>query len=158
MREELAYVAGLLDGEGYIGIARMARDQYKHGVNYTPMVKLVSTHEPLVSYLIERFGGNRSHRVFPSHRNSRDAFEWGIRSRRRVLPFLKQIRPWLRVKADAADVVIGLCESMGRWGCNGMSDEEFQRRTRLWEDLRRLNHRGRPPAETEREDTLHTAG
>jgi hypothetical protein len=154
MSEELAYVAGLIDGEGYIGIMALRMARVKRGIYHTPVVKLVVTDIATIDFLMGRFGGYRSVRNFPNNPYYQTAYGWEVKNCQPVIAFLKEVRPWLRIKAQQADVVLEFCEGRTqRFGRNGISDAEYDRRAESYRQIRQLNHRGPPPAETEREDT-----
>lgn len=156
---ELAYTAGFVDGEGYIGILKHTHKASKRGYAYEPIVKVVNTDRRPIDFLHENFGGYLGTRRFLSTQNSRDAYSWDLKNVKPVLAFLQLVRPFLRCKAEQADVVIVLCLGpYGIWGRGSVSDDEYARRTALYDQLRVLNHRGRPPAETEREDTQPPTG
>ena len=155
---ELAYLAGFLDGEGYIGILRHTHKASKRGYTYEPIVKVVNTDRRPIDRYRSRFGGYLSLRHFPG-KNNKDAHGWDLKNVKPVLAFLTTIRPYLWLKADQADAVIELCSSgYGMWGRKSVPDDECARREALYDRIRVLNHRGLPPAETEREDTQTATG
>lgn len=149
--EELAYTAGLVDGEGYLGIRINTNPRCKRGFHYSAVVKISMTHEGTIRLMREWFGGHISHRVFTSERDWKDAWEWSISNAKPVAEFLKHVRPWLRIKAAQADLLIDFsAHHMNVWGKNGVSDEEHAVRTAAYERIRALNHRGRPQRLSER--------
>jgi len=90
---ELAYMAGLLDGEGCIC---RHREQWE--------VKISNTHEQLIYKLQAIAGGSVN---FPKKfgTNPRKVCgSWYIASARNVYKFLRIVRPFLIVKADTADI------------------------------------------------------
>ena len=103
--EELAYIAGIVDGEGYIGI-------YKHPDNYTiyrTIVGVTNTDLKLVDWLHEMLGGNIYEK--PSYgKNHKTQYNWKLNGTH-IVDLLKAIRPYLRLKDEQADIILEL-ESM----------------------------------------------
>jgi hypothetical protein len=150
MSEVLAYTAGLIDGEGYIGIVKRHRPDF-HGRRYhQPTVKLVSTDEGMVDWMLQ-FGGYKYRRK-PTTTNRNPTWWWELRGWIQIEPFLRQISPWLRTKAEHAVVMAEFFASPKGKGRVRLSEEVLAGRERLYLRLRQLNRRGPPPAETKRED------
>lgn len=104
----LAYTAGIIDGEGYIGLARntTAKD------SFTPVVKVVSVDEYMVPFMLEHFGGHLSRRRSQNvEKNHRASLEWQLRNAINVQGFLLAIYPYLRVKKAHAEVVISYIQN-----------------------------------------------
>lgn len=99
-REILAYTAGIIDGEGYIGITKSGK--HKSGtIRYTLKVVVGSTDRPMVEFLREYFGGNISIRKVVGNRQPQWA--WEVASNKAVV-FLRQIIEFLRIKKLQAEV------------------------------------------------------
>ena len=101
---DLAYIAGLLDGEGYIGI--VGRGEKQKG--YRATVTISSTNSEIILWLKSVLDGS----VYQStHRNKRwkDSWEWKL-STRNVIPLLTSLIPYLKIKKTQASLV---CEFQG---------------------------------------------
>ena len=101
MELSVPYVAGFFDGEGSIGI-------YSNGQRWgrTLRVQVTQTVTPqstiLLTAMRERWGGS----LCPFNKElRRNARNWQASARSGYL-FLLEIRPWLLLKADQADVVL----------------------------------------------------
>ena len=137
---ELAYYAGLIDGEGSIIIAK----QTSHPTRKTPMhvgilqVGMV-TREPLDD-LQRLFGGSvRVDKVrAPGYR---PMYRWACTGRNITTRALLQLYPFLRVKKPQAQRVLDLNLNWltpVRRDC-GVSPVELQRREALYREVRQLN-------------------
>jgi hypothetical protein len=96
----IAYFAGLIDGEGYIG-------SYSSKRFNTTVVKIkvnMTSHETITS-LKEFFGGN-IHARKQVEGNKRQ-WEWRV-SCKKAREVLRLIRPWLITKAANADEVMNI--------------------------------------------------
>lgn len=140
MDKQLAYLAGFLDGEGSIAI----------GLNKNPRGERrwylrISCHQldprPL-RLLADRFGGSVRRHGYQARR-TRQIFEWAVNSRQ-AYRVLKEVRPYLIVKADEADVGIEFQEVLMSRTLSrrvSLSEDEQGIRHSLYEKLRMLKQR-----------------
>ncbi len=105
-KTDLAYVAGLFDGEGCIQIIKT---NGKGRGLYNLRCSLEMTNEGLPRLLQVCFGGGCRRRNLPSPRQNQ--WEWTTLSRM-AYSFLKAIYPYLRLKKSEADVAIEFQEAM----------------------------------------------
>lgn len=101
----LAYLAGLVDGEAYVGIKKGRR---KDSVSplYHERIQIRMVHEPAIAFLAETLGGNyyRERRVYP---NRRPLFCYQA-SDAQAADILQRLLPYLRVKKASAETVLRL--------------------------------------------------
>jgi hypothetical protein len=128
---ELAFIAGLFEGEGCVRINRSLRKQIRYGKKvtmevYSLFVTIGNTDPRLVYPLKDMFGGSVSIRIRKDPRH-RPFFCWIISSNE-ALNFLEGIHPWLVSKADQVDIAITFQKSKTPRGIynkrNGKSREE----------------------------------
>ena len=126
--EELAWLAGWLDGEGYFGVG-------KSGCR----IQVANTHKPTQEYTRDHFGGavyqhNRTRRKA----NWRPQYRWQVngadaaRISRLVLPYLHE-------KQRQAEMLIEWWELGGGSG-KRLGPEAKQRRAEIKEEITRLKH------------------
>lgn len=104
IRMDIRYAAGIFDGEGFVYIFKKVK---RESIGYYVSVGVNMCHRPTVEAFYHRFGGhlnNGSTRKNPTHRR---LFYWGA-ANRMAASFLEEIRPFLVVKADEADVALQL--------------------------------------------------
>lgn len=90
---EIAYIAGLFDGEGCVTRA-----------NGRPIVQIGMTSEPVIAWLAE-IGGTV--RIEQPPGNRKPLHRWRILAANEVEEFLRAIYPYLRVKQqDAEDAIV----------------------------------------------------
>ena len=101
---DLAYFAGLIDGEGYIGIkkSKPAKDSVSPKFDARIQVRMVD--EPAIKFLAETLGGNY-YKEKPSVANGRPLFCYQAGGRK-CENILRVVRPYLRVKAKNAETVL----------------------------------------------------
>lgn len=101
-KTDLAYVAGIIDGEGWISIKNR---QIKNGNrNYALKVGLGNTNEWLVNWLKFSFGGS----VCIKKKwltNQKQQWVWDL-STKQASEFLKMILPYLKLKKPQAELAI----------------------------------------------------
>lgn len=102
--EELAYFAGIMDGEGTFSV-------YKTGTGlavYNAIANVTSTSEELVQWVKERFAGNVC-TASPSG-NRAKAWQWRLQYKPHLLLLLPQLLPFLVIKRFHARLLLKYCE------------------------------------------------
>jgi len=110
---DLAYSAGIIDGEGNIGIYA---NTGKHGFPAFKMrVRVNNTDEWLIHWLKENFGGSVGmvDRGPKYNRNWKPSWWWTISCRKAML-FLEMIFPYLRLKKPQAELAIKFQKAKSR--------------------------------------------
>jgi len=118
----LAYVAGVMDSDGCFMITRhkrkTQRKDYPHIVEqwswtYMPSVKICQIEPEAINFIKEELGygtitlgGAR-----PSRPNSMPIYQWGIRNRKQLVPFLEAILPYLKIKKHKAEYLLNYCNT-----------------------------------------------
>jgi hypothetical protein len=134
--EELAYLAGFIDGEGSLQIQRrIHRNEFGEWLGYSIYLDVGQTRRDILEYLKEQAGGGCIHHK-PSVGNRKQSWMLRIMGSQ-ALKFVSQIRPYLRVKSEIADVFL-------RFPMTGRktTDEQRQIKDALFLRARELNHRG----------------
>ena len=95
-KSDIAYAAGIIDGEGCISISK--------GPSYRCRVRVANTDLRLVNWLQKTFGGyaNNSAEVRGNRRNQ---FEWALNDNAAV-EFLHMIKSHLKLKREQAELLI----------------------------------------------------
>ena len=147
-KELLAYTAGIIDGEGYIGL--IPNSAVRNA--FAPKVKVASTNIKLIQFLKDNFGGHfdplRNH---PG--NMKSSGMWTLSNKKHVKPFLMSLLPYLILKDEQAKVIIEYCETCHfkemRQTNKELKEKAVQKRITYYKKIRLLNHRGLPAATTE---------
>lgn len=93
---EIAYIAGLFDGEGSVSLMRK-------GATFIARVSITNTHDGVLRLIQEQFGGTIYKRQYRGH--GQDVWGWQ-RNNSSAIAFLRHIRPHLIIKAPQADLLI----------------------------------------------------
>ena len=125
--EELAYMAGLFDGEGCIHIARI--NTKKRRLTYQLVCKVSMYNLPVLEMLKEYFGGSiRRESKDKIHNKYGLLHSWAIWGGNST-SFLKQLMPYLRIKKTQANLAIEFQSKKtvgakrGRWGNSSKAEE-----------------------------------
>jgi len=139
------YVAGILDGEGCIGIKKTTYKTKSGRTAYTPYVKVVMCDYIIPELFLHSFGGNTWERKRTD--GWRSSKEWTITGKPKVGWFLKRISKKLIVKRSQAKIVMDFC-ALANGDNRGTPKETSDESDRLYEEIRKLNSRVKTPAET----------
>jgi len=93
------YAAGLIDGEGYIGIQET-------GGSFQVRLKIAMTDKgkPALDQMARIYGGNITYSKGRGS-NRRDVYEWRLTGEK-AAHVIRQVKPYLLVKAEAAEVAL----------------------------------------------------
>ncbi len=132
--EEAAYLAGFIDGEGSLQVQfRLHTNKFGTWKGYSIYLEVANTNKEVIEYL-NGIGG--AMRLKPAKDNRKDAWIWhlcGVKAQDMV----RQIYPYLRVKKAIADVFL----KFPMYG-NMRTEETAQLKHNLYEEAKKLNHRG----------------
>jgi hypothetical protein len=103
------YIAGLIDGEGYLGILPSRAKGLKH-TSYEPVIKIGMTGAEalyIFEVLIIKYRGNINHAKLS--KGNRRVYVYVLKSKKNVLNLLKDIQPYLIVKREQAKILKDFC-------------------------------------------------
>ena len=125
--QELAYAAGLFDGEGSISLVR-----HRENRTHSPQVSIASTDYEVVNWFQERFGGSIVTKQ-PRMSNHSVSYDWRLTDRR-ALAFLGLIRPYLVIERKIRRIDLLLNDYVACTPRNGRyTDEMLERKQALLE-------------------------
>ena len=100
----MAYLAGIVEGEGTIGIEKGKIDKYRKNHKYILRLQVVNTDKRLLNWLKENYGGTVDIKS-EAKENWRRVYQWRLGSKR-AYTLLKCMRPYLVFKKEQADLAI----------------------------------------------------
>ena len=138
---DLAYIAGLFDGEGCISYERKP----PYGIHV--IVIMGQTEEYLIRWLYLAYGGRVRVRKAPTKfPNAKPLYVWWLRANE-ACSFLGDILPYLRIKKPQAEASIKYQEYLnsGHWGGKGhpLTNEQIALREAHRILIASLNKKGR---------------
>lgn len=141
------YIAGIIDGEGYIGLWKTKSRSLLREYGYRPGIKIAMVDcDDLLYALCDEFGGHIHHRIArqDNHRNSTC---WELKGKKLLKPFLEDIMPHLRLKTRQAELLHEFCQ-IGNLHPLYAPQERFEQAEAIYRKLLELKHES--PATTKR--------
>ena len=137
----LAYLAGIIDGEGCIRLAKLNDKR----TTVHPSVNCGMTQAAPVELLHQTFGGSVTWKQ-PTCKNAspcKPLLYWYASGANSAAKVLRQLYPYLRAKKEQAAIVLDFCFNKvdGR-KAGGVSQEEHRWREELYWKVKKLNQRG----------------
>ena len=157
---DLAYIAGLVDGEAYIGIKKDGSLQNgRVNPGYHERIQIRMVNEEAIKFIADNLGGNY-YKEKPSAENGRPLFCYQA-SDKLAANILTILLPYLRIKKEVAkyvlelrerkdnpDTIIVQVEQKSRWGTmmksgrSRHSPEEVEARKLLYQRCKEINKVG----------------
>lgn len=141
-----AWMAGIVDGEGSIGMEKCARKDRPNSI-YSPYVRIYNSDNRTFDLPMLYYGGS----VVPygTQLGRKTVYAWSC-PMSSIVQLLIDIRPYLRLKKEQCEVIFHYIERAmdfdrhckGRVGCLPLSDEELRLREETHTRLKELNKRG----------------
>lgn len=135
---ELAYIAGLFDGEGYITISIDGPHKTQRNAVHLLVVGVGMTDRPTIERFKEIWGGmaTMDPREYP---NRKRVYIWRVTGPQAIL-FINDVYKYLRIKKPQADIArrFQVLKSH-RWGRGGIPAENMTERNDLCERIRAMN-------------------
>lgn len=147
--EQLAYLAGIVDGEGSIYIGNFSSNPKTGTLHYQTNMEVTNTDENLINWLKETFGGRINKYTFKQlPKNSRrPVFRW-IVSGELIAYLCNLIQPYLVIKRAQCEIMLKMRETFkgtgavkGKSGCQPVTQEILQIRKMYFDQMRALHCR-----------------
>jgi hypothetical protein len=98
----MAYVAGLIDGDGSISLIR---EQRVSGAKYYPCIQLSNVFEDMIDFLHQTFGGSKKIKSHQAH-SKKIQYVWNVRGLESCSNLLEKVLPFLVLKKKQAKVLL----------------------------------------------------
>jgi len=144
LREDIfrAYLAGIIDGEGTIGIRRHKKNERTGYIKYMPYIQLVNTNYVLVKMFSDFMGGTKIFKHIGSKngfKGRKDCYVTKKSGTIAAIKIIKKLYPYLMVKKDLADLVIKLSEEGKKYSPVGKKIKRSKTNLPAGEAQRRAN-------------------
>lgn len=148
---DLAYIAGVMDSDGCFMITKHTRKWKGKPISpcYLPCVKISQVEDEAIKYITDilGFGSYKLDRArIRQYKNGlrfggKPIYEWYIRNRQILIPFLEGIIFYLKIKKNRAQFLLQYCKSINTKinGSFGLSKEELNYREESYKKMRELN-------------------
>jgi hypothetical protein len=139
---QIAYLAGLIDGEGCFYIGNVKQGKYGNGLQWHSMLKITSCDEELVVWLENTFGGSKDsrYRWTSKQKFTRPVFNWQATGP--MLDYLLPlVDPYLIIKKKQCDIMKRYRLTSKNIGSKRLPPEINKKRLELLNEMRNLNSR-----------------
>lgn len=143
-KTQAAYIAGVIDGDGYIGLSKKRTLDQRSGYSYRPVVSVSNTKVELLFWLEQITGVGSICAMKRSNLAHKQAFIWQTWSQR-AADILRLILPYLILKKKQAELMVSYTEKHGgsnRKGINGLTRAQHTDQARFHARMAKLNKRG----------------
>lgn len=137
-KEKLLYLAGIMDGEGCIGIELQRANKSCRKVDYyIPRVAIINSSYPLIEWLTNNFGGKYHTRK--KETGKKIIYVWNVFGQH-MEDIIRELIPYLIVKSKAANIILRYRETIGdEWN---IPQEIHAKRLKLYQEMRSVNKVG----------------
>ena len=98
---EIGYIAGLIDGEGYIRFNSAQRQ-----VSRVPIIAVTNTNVEVLNWLSKKVGGHVYLKNMPKKKTHKPSYEWKFCGVKQIKHFLEQIKDLLIIKRPQAELML----------------------------------------------------
>jgi hypothetical protein len=136
-----AYIAGIMDGEGFICIGRSI-SKNRSRWEYTPMVSATNTNRELLTWLqaTTRIGNVSPKPDSARKKNWKVAHQWRLRAYE-MPKFLQAIEPYLVIKQVQCELMLEFLANTPHIGGRTTDAQDLLSRV-IWSEMADLNKRG----------------
>lgn len=140
--EQIAYTAGIVDGEGCFYIGKVKQGSYGNGWQWRAMLEVTSCDKILIDWLNTLFIGatEEQYRWTSKKKFYRPVYKWRAHGPLldHLLPLLK---PYLTIKSKHCDVMIKFRSTCKNIGSKRLPDSVNSERDIYHKEMRKLNSR-----------------
>ena len=146
---QVAYLAGIIDGEGSIYIGNFSSNPKTGTLHYQTNMEVTNTDKGLIDWLMSNFGG-RMNLYTPKQtpKNSRKPVYRWIASGELLTHLCHLLLPFVVIKKRQCEIMIKMRETFektkvkkGKYGANQVSAEILELRKSFFNDMRSLHCR-----------------
>lgn len=150
-RLSYAWLAGLIDGEGWIGLhkngygpVQLSRSNPIITCSYHPIVSVQMTHEPTITRISQVSGFQREYTYRLKSGNHKPLWRWRVDDYVRTRAILEMIGPYLVTKRQQCEVLIKFIDErkFKRGGSTRRTEEDVLYCEYYYNFLKRLNQKG----------------
>lgn len=108
-KELMAYLAGIIDGDGSLSIIREKRGD---SFSFYPCIQVSNVFEGMIQLFKEKFGGTFKKKTKQPHQK-KDQFVWCVRGLDSCKSVIEKLRPYLVLKAKQSDLMLEFISTKG---------------------------------------------
>jgi hypothetical protein len=130
---EKGYIAGIIDGEGSLGIA-------KHSTRLTPYLEICNTKADFISWLRDKMGLGYITQYIPKKASYNNSYLFSLIRAEEIIQVLDAVEPYLVIKKKHAELLKEFCQLRTH---RKKTEPYTEREHQIYVELKNLNRRGR---------------
>lgn len=140
--EQIAYISGIVDGEGCFYFGNVKQGKYGNGTQWHCKLAVTSCDKCLTDWLNDVFGGykNQTYRYTSKRSFERPIYRWDASGL--LLDYLcPRILPYLIIKKRQCELMIKIRRTYANIGSKRLPDDVVELRLDYLHEMRKLNSR-----------------
>jgi hypothetical protein len=145
-----SYIAGIMDADGCFMIMRQKRgrkslEKGEFNLSHMAGLKIAMIEIEAISFITHEmgFGHYDLNGARKNRKNSKPIYHWYLRQRQRVMEFLENVIPFLRVKKKRAEFLFEFVQRMEKYtdkrSCKRLTKTELDYREKTYWKMREFN-------------------
>ena len=149
IKEKQAYLAGIIDGEGSIGLYKIKTYRARRGFTWKPTIQISNTNILLFDW-IRKYLGFGSFARYKGHKeNNKDRLVWRIGGSYSVIRLLKEVFPYLLLKKKHAILLTKATRILKHYSRH-YSNKYDIKLEEIYQEMKLLNRKGKGVTDTTR--------
>lgn len=133
------YIAGFIDGEGYISVVRHKDIRLNKGYTLFPIFRITNSNKEALEKINEFIKGDIRSNGKDKNPNHKQVYRIEVIKLERIKDILKKIEPYLIIKKQQAELMLDFCNKRLKINVKNYSEDDFK----FPELFSKLNKKGR---------------
>lgn len=133
------YIAGFIDGEGYISIVKHKDTRLKRGYTLFPIFRITNSDKIALLEINEFIKGKIKSNGISKNKEHKQVYRIEVIELRRIRDILREILPYLIIKKPQAQLMYDFCNKRLDYESRNYTDDDFK----FPELFSKLNKKGR---------------
>ena len=120
------YIAGFIDGEGYISIVRHKDTRLKKGYTLFPIFRITNSNKVALLEINEFIKGKIKSNGLSKNPNHKQVYRIEVIELKRIREILRKIKPYLIIKESHATLMLTFCNQRLSSKVKNYSEDDFK--------------------------------
>jgi murein DD-endopeptidase MepM/ murein hydrolase activator NlpD len=139
MEIDKRYIAGFIDGEGYISVVRHKDVRVKKGHTLYPIFRITNSNKEALEKINEFIKGDIRTNGNDKNYNHKQVYRIEVIDQKKIRDILNKIIPYLIIRKKQAELLLNFCNKRIKAKSKNYTDDDFK----LVPLFSKLNKRGR---------------
>jgi len=133
------YIAGFIDGEGYISVVRHKDVRLKKGYTLFPIFRITNSNKVALLEINDFIKGKIKSNGLSKNPNHKEVYRIEVVELKRIRDIIREIKPYLIIKEPHATLMLTFCNQRLNIGHKNYTGDNFK----IAELFSKLNKKGR---------------